>query len=81
MMRWRVLTLILLLLALGGCGKTLSNHKPAGTQSGTATNASVDVRSSGVVLGTAAAGAAAGATTGLATAPAHADQQKPIWEK
>jgi hypothetical protein len=76
-----MLTLALMLLVLGGCGKTLGERRPSGSQNGTATNVSVDVQSSGAILGTAAAGAAAGAATGRATSPARTDSQKPIWEK
>ena len=74
-----IFPLILLVLMLSACAKSMSTGPNPG--SATPARATTGASSGAPVLGTAAAGAAAGAGGGLSVNSSGNTANKPIWEK
>lgn len=72
--------LMIVAVALAGCGTTPGDRGLSGAGIGAATGAVFGAIIGGPVLAAAAIGAGAGAVTGMATSPSRVDLGKPIWD-
>jgi len=72
--------IVIVALALAGCGTSVGDRGLSGAGIGAASGAAIGAMVGNPLVG-AAIGAGAGAVTGVVTSPSHVNLGKPVWRQ